>query len=124
MLDAEHEGIGVKSGVAVLHVGCREHVGGLVDGLAAEGAEVRILTLSSDLHSYTKGNVTYLGSVGVGRIYPNARLKAAPSSRYVQELVKWRPDIVHSQCEFSTFSREKDCGSLPLSVGAYLSYSL
>ena len=75
----------------------------LVDGLAAEGAEVRILTLSSDLHSYTKGNVTYLGSVGVGRIYPNARLKAAPSSRYVQELVKWRPDIVHSQCEFSTF---------------------
>ncbi len=39
----------------------------LADGLAAEGAEVRILTLSSDLHSYTKGNVTYLGSVGVGR---------------------------------------------------------
>ena len=97
----------------------------LADGLAAEGAEVRILTLSSDLHSYTKGNVTYLGSVGVGRIYPNARLKAAPSSRYVQELMKWCPDIVHSQCEFSTFfSREKDCGSLPLSVGAYLSYSL
>ena len=75
----------------------------LADGLAAEGAEVRILTLSSDLHSYTKGNVTYLGSVGVGRIYPNARLKAAPSSRYVQELMKWCPDIVHSQCEFSTF---------------------
>ncbi|MDD3541635.1 MAG: glycosyltransferase family 4 protein [Petrimonas sp.] len=75
----------------------------LADGLTALGAEVRILTLSGDMHSRTDGNVTYLGSIGVGKIYPNARLKTAPSSKYIRELVDWRPDVVHSQCEFSTF---------------------
>ncbi|MDD3230832.1 MAG: glycosyltransferase family 4 protein [Oscillospiraceae bacterium] len=75
----------------------------LADGLTALGAEVRILTLSGDSHSHTDGAVTYLGSIGVGKIYPNARLKTAPSSKCVRELVEWHPDIVHSQCEFSSF---------------------
>ena len=75
----------------------------LLDGLTALGADVRILTLSKDLHSYKEGNVTYIGSIGVGKIYPNARLKAVPSSKYIQDLIEWHPDIVHSQCEFSTF---------------------
>jgi 1,2-diacylglycerol 3-alpha-glucosyltransferase len=75
----------------------------LSNGLTALGHEVRILTLSGDRHSRVDGNVTYIGSVGVGRIYPNARMRTAPSGRYIGELVDWRPDIVHSQCEFSTF---------------------
>ena len=75
----------------------------LADGLAALGADVRILTLSNDRRSRTEDNVTYIGSIGVGKIYPNARLKMAPSSKYIRELVEWGPDIVHSQCEFSTF---------------------
>lgn len=78
-------------------------VASLVDGLTALGHEVRILTLSNNRHSYQKGNVTYIGSVNVGKIYPNARLKAVPSGRYVRALVAWHPDVVHSQCEFSTF---------------------
>lgn len=75
----------------------------LADGLKDLGAEVRILTLSGTIHSYQDGNVTYIGSVGVGKIYPNARIRTAMTHRYVKELVAWKPDIVHSQCEFSTF---------------------
>lgn len=75
----------------------------LESGLTALGAEVRILTLSGDRRTRTEGNVTYIGSIGVGKIYPNARLKTAPGSHCVQQLIDWRPDIVHSQCEFSTF---------------------
>lgn len=79
----------------------------LEEGLRKAGHEVRILTLSNDLHSYCEGNVIYIGSVSVGMIYPNARLRAGWTEPLVQELIDWRPDIVHSQCEFSTFSFAK-----------------
>ncbi len=75
----------------------------LARGLEAMGHEVRILTLSGSLRSYQEGNVTCIGSVSVGLVYPNARLKMAQSHQFVHELVEWNPDIVHSQCEFSTF---------------------
>lgn len=75
----------------------------LADGLRTLGHEVRILTLSCDGHSAEENGVTYIGSIGVGLIYPNARLRTAPSSRYIQSLICWHPDVVHSQCEFSTF---------------------
>lgn len=75
----------------------------LSDEFTALGHDVRILTLSGDRHSRKCGNVTYIGSVGVGKIYPNARLRAAPSTRLIRELIDWHPDIIHSQCEFSTF---------------------
>ena len=65
--------------------------------------EVREVIAAGSLRSYRSGGVTYIGSVGVGLVYPNARLKIAHSSRFVRELVEWRPDVVHSQCEFSTF---------------------
>lgn len=75
----------------------------LKSGLERMGHEVRVLTLSGTLHSYEEDGVIYIGSVGVGGIYPNARLKAALSHRYIRELVEWKPNVVHSQCEFSTF---------------------
>ena len=75
----------------------------LAHGLEAMGHEVRILTLSGNLRSYQENNVTFIGSVSVGLVYPNARLKMAQSHQFVRELVEWKPDIVHSQCEFSTF---------------------
>lgn len=67
------------------------------------GHDVRVLTLSQTLQSFESDGVTYIGSVGVGMIYPGARLKTAFFSSLVQKLVDWRPDIIHSQCEFSTF---------------------
>ena len=71
--------------------------------LERRGHEVRILTLSQNLHSWSQDGVTRIGSVDAGRIYPGARLRTAMAGRWVRELVAWRPDVVHSQCEFSTF---------------------
>ena len=71
--------------------------------LEAMGHEVRILTLSPDLRSETAAGVTRIGSIGAGRIYPGARLRTALAGRWVRQLVEWGPDVVHSQCEFSTF---------------------
>ncbi len=75
----------------------------LTKGLTELGHEVRILTLSGSLYSYKKGRAVYIGSIGVGKIYPDARMRMALAHRYIYELIRWHPDIIHSQCEFSTF---------------------
>lgn len=72
--------------------------------LRERGHEVKILTLSRTCHSYIEGDVIYAGSIGMGCIYPQARLKIpAVAADYMEMLLAWKPDIVHSQCEFSTF---------------------
>lgn len=71
--------------------------------LEHRGHEVRVLTLSQTTRSVEKDGVTGLGSVAAGLVYPGARLRTALAGRYVRELVEWGPDVVHSQCEFSTF---------------------
>ena len=71
--------------------------------LEARGHEVRVLTLSQNHRSYKRDGVTYLGSVAAGLIYPGARLRTALAGKWVREIVEWGPDVVHSQCEFSTF---------------------
>lgn len=71
--------------------------------LENRGHEVRILTLSQSYRSWQKDGVTYLGSLPVGRIYPGARLRTALAGHWVREIVEWGPEVVHSQCEFSTF---------------------
>ena len=71
--------------------------------LIERGHEVKIVTLSKNAHSYVEGNVTYLASIGIGCIYPEARLKVLTRSKLIRDLIEWKPDIIHSQCEFSTF---------------------
>ncbi len=71
--------------------------------LERRGHKVRVLTLSQTTRSWEKDGVTYLGSVAAGLVYPGARLRTALAGKWVRELVAWRPDVVHSQCEFSTF---------------------
>ena len=71
--------------------------------LEARGHEVRVLTLSQTHRSWKKDGVTYLGSVAAGLVYPGARLRTALAGKWVREIVAWRPGVVHSQCEFSTF---------------------
>lgn len=75
----------------------------LRSGLEACGHEVRILTLSQTRNSYTEGGVTYIGSLSAGVVYPGARIKLAFGGKEMEELLEWKPDIVHSNCEFSTF---------------------
>lgn len=72
-------------------------------GLEERGHEVRILTLSPTAHSWERDGVTYIGSVNVERIYPGARLRTAGGRSLIRELIRWHPDVVHSNCEFSTF---------------------
>ena len=71
--------------------------------LQTRGHEVRILTLSQTRKSFTENGVTYIGSIGAGKIYPGARVRFAAASRLIQDIIDWRPEVVHSQCEFSTF---------------------
>ena len=62
--------------------------------LERRGHEVRILTLSQNLHSWSRDGVTAIGSVDAGRIYPGARLRTAMAGRWVRELLAWRPDVI------------------------------
>lgn len=72
-------------------------------GLEKSGHEVKVLTLSQTPHSFSREGVTYLGSVPAGVVYPGARVRIASGERLIQDIMDWKPDIVHSNCEFSTF---------------------
>lgn len=71
--------------------------------LERRGHEVRILTLSQSLHSWSRDGVTAIGSVNAGRIYPGARLRTAMAGRWVPGADGLAAGCDHSQCEFSTF---------------------
>lgn len=72
--------------------------------LTKRGHEVRILTLSDTIQSYQKDGVVYLGSLNVDKIYPSVRFSLSRDNKFIDEVLEWSPDIVHSQSEFSTFS--------------------
>lgn len=72
--------------------------------LQRQGHEVRVLTLAAGLHSHQGDGVWALGSVNAGLIYPGARLRTPDAAAALQALIAWGPDVVHSQCEFSTFA--------------------
>ena len=75
--------------------------------LKARGHEVKILTLSRNHHTYIDGDVIYAASIGAGKIYPEARLKMPVIKAVIDKLIEWKPDVIHSQCEFSTFFMAK-----------------
>ncbi len=68
------------------------------------GHDVRILTLrQSDSQEKQDKDTWNLHSIGIGKIYPQARMAVGLNRRIWREILAWQPDIVHSQCEFSTF---------------------
>lgn len=71
--------------------------------LEEKGHDVRILTLASEKQSYKENNVYYLKSYDFGMIYPNARATICHKEELVDEIIRWSPDVIHSQCEFMTF---------------------
>lgn len=79
----------------------------LENELRKQGHEVRILAVSPNIHSYRDGDVYYNGSVSVGFVYPMARLSFGFNRKLIRELIDWKPDIVHSQCELITFNVSK-----------------
>ncbi len=72
-------------------------------GLEAMGHEVRILTLSTTRKTHVEDGVYYLRSLNTGKFYPDSRLKLMDLGHEVRELLEWKPDIVHTQTEFSIF---------------------
>ncbi len=74
----------------------------LWDELKSRGHDVRILTLSENRHSYQDGAVFYVRSMPLG-VYPDVRMPTSYRHKYIKEMVAWKPDIIHSQCEFFSF---------------------
>lgn len=75
--------------------------------LESQGHEVRVLTLSNKVYSYKGRDVYYVGSLSAKKIYPEARVSNILAKTHLRDIKKWEPDIIHSQCEFSTFIMAK-----------------
>lgn len=75
----------------------------LFDELTAAGHDVRILTISDNLHSHKEGAVYYIRSIPLKVVYPDLRMPISYRHRLIQEIIDWKPDIVHSQCEFFSY---------------------
>jgi len=75
----------------------------LFDELTASGHDVRILTISGDLHSHKEGAVYYIRSVPLKGVYPDLRMPTSFRHKLIQEIIDWKPDVVHSQCEFFSY---------------------
>jgi len=71
--------------------------------LMALGCEVRVLTLSQGWRTRREPGVYRLGSVSAGLVYDRARIGMPGSRRVLRDIERWHPDVIHSQCEFSTF---------------------
>ncbi|MEB3429965.1 glycosyltransferase [Citroniella saccharovorans] len=74
----------------------------LYNELKKDGHDVRILTLSKKDESYVDGDFYFVRSFGI-KFYPDLRATFAINSRILKKLIEWKPDIVHSQCEFFTY---------------------
>ncbi|WP_160671445.1 glycosyltransferase family 4 protein [Clostridium sp. C8-1-8] len=72
----------------------------LYNELKLKGHKVKILTLSNDRKETVRGDIYYLKSIGIG-VYPDARIKFPLHNRLIGEIIRWNPDIIHSQTEFS-----------------------
>ena len=75
----------------------------LFDELTAKGHDVKILTISDNLHSHREGPVTYIRSVSLEKIYPNVRMPVSYRHELIRDIIAWKPDVVHSQCEFFSY---------------------
>lgn len=75
----------------------------LMKELEKKGHDVRLLCLSASHRSYVSEKVYYVGSLPLN-IYPDVRASLIIDSDLLNELCDWCPDIIHSQCEFFTYS--------------------
>ena len=84
----------------------------LYEELKEKGHDVRILTLSEGIESYKEDHVYYIKSMPIGFVYPDVRMPLSYRSGLIQELIDWKPDVVHSQCEFFSFQFAKRIAKL------------
>ena len=67
---------------------------GLSDGLRQRGHEVKVLSLSNTRHSFRDGDDYYIRSLP-SLFYPDVRTSLARKDPLIEEIVAWKPDIVH-----------------------------
>lgn len=78
----------------------------LYEELTKKGHQIYILTISDSIHSH-KENYTYYIRSAPFAIYPDVRMPLSYHHRLIKELIEWKPDIIHSQCEFFSFQFAK-----------------
>lgn len=78
----------------------------LYEELKAFGHDVRILTLSDCLEARKDGDIYFQKSFSA-TVYPGARVKVPFFNKAIKEIMDWKPDIIHSQTEFSTMIAAK-----------------
>ena len=78
--------------------------------LEERGHEVRILTIGKDRESHFEDNTYYMGS-SIPQLYKDSYATLDFNDSYVDEIVEWHPDIIHSQCEFFTMVFAKKIAS-------------
>lgn len=74
----------------------------LSEELSKLGVEVRILTLSKSFRSYYENGVYYISSFPI-KVYPDVRASVSVIDPVILNAIEWKPDIIHTQNEFSTF---------------------
>ena len=76
----------------------------LMEELEKKGHEIRVLTVSEKLKSHQDGNIYYIKSLPLGAVYPDVRMPISyHHHRFIQEVIDWKPDVIHSQCEFFSY---------------------
>ncbi|MDO5724922.1 MAG: glycosyltransferase [Tissierellia bacterium] len=70
------------------------------------GHDVKILTPSDSLESYKSKDIYFIKSMPLN-VYPDVRATLLLPDHLVSELIDWKPDIIHTQCEFFTYSYAK-----------------
>ena len=78
----------------------------LSEVLAKRGHDVRILTLSPIELSYFYNDVYFIGSMKIP-VYQDIRAAVRIPPDIMKDILAWSPEIVHTQCEFFTFSFAK-----------------
>ena len=75
----------------------------LMEELTKKGHEIRVLTVSEKLKSHKEDNIYYIKSVSLEAVYPDVRMPISYRHRYLRELIEWKPDVIHSQCEYFSY---------------------
>lgn len=71
------------------------------------GHDVRILCPSQNISCSDDGRVYRIGSISAGRIYKGARVALRIRQGNLKKIIDWKPDIIHSQSEFTSFIMAK-----------------
>ncbi|MEE1185948.1 MAG: glycosyltransferase [Acutalibacteraceae bacterium] len=67
------------------------------------GHDVRFLTLNESIRTENEDDIAYrIGSIPT-RFYPGVRWTLRHRGRAFKEIIEWNPDVIHTNCEFSTY---------------------